>query len=152
MWIGTGWHSGDAITRWIVSLSFGHNSKPGSSGPQCTMLAVPHNPVLPPAHPGDEEVAQAIIEAAKTSMGQDISPIDLINIKTFAARVISLAEYRHKCAPAYPMDAFQEALLARRRCISACKLLRTTSALPNPGHLPGSMLSSCFLSCQPRRL
>lgn len=46
---------------------------------------------------GDEEVAQAIIEAAKTSMGQDISPIDLINIKTFAARVISLAEYRHKC-------------------------------------------------------
>jgi hypothetical protein len=43
-------------------------------------------------------VAQAIIEAAKTSMGQDISPIDLINIKTFAARVISLAEYRHKCA------------------------------------------------------
>lgn len=31
-------------------------------------------------------------------MGQDISPIDLINIKTFAARVISLAEYRHKCA------------------------------------------------------
>jgi nucleolar protein 56 len=42
-------------------------------------------------------VAQAIIEAAKTSMGQDISPIDLINIKTFAARVISLAEYRHKC-------------------------------------------------------
>lgn len=43
-------------------------------------------------------MAQAIIEAAKTSMGQDISPIDLINIKTFAARVISLAEYRHKCA------------------------------------------------------
>ena len=42
-------------------------------------------------------MAQAIIEAAKTSMGQDISPIDLINIKTFAARVISLAEYRHKC-------------------------------------------------------
>ena len=27
-------------------------------------------------------------------MGQDISPIDLINIETFAKRVISLAEYR----------------------------------------------------------
>jgi RNA processing factor Prp31 len=27
-------------------------------------------------------------------MGQDISPIDLINIQTFASRVISLAEYR----------------------------------------------------------
>lgn len=30
------------------------------------------------------------------SMGQDISPIDLINIETFARRVISLAEYRQK--------------------------------------------------------
>ena len=35
-------------------------------------------------------------QAAKTSMGQDISPIDLINIETFARRVISLAEYRQK--------------------------------------------------------
>ena len=30
------------------------------------------------------------------SMGQDISPIDLINIETFARRVISLAEFRQK--------------------------------------------------------
>ena len=29
-------------------------------------------------------------------MGQDISPIDLINIETFAKRVISLSEYRHE--------------------------------------------------------
>jgi nucleolar protein 56 len=29
-------------------------------------------------------------------MGQDISPIDLINIEAFARRVISLAEYRQK--------------------------------------------------------
>jgi RNA processing factor Prp31 len=29
-------------------------------------------------------------------MGQDISPIDMINIETFARRVISLAEYRQK--------------------------------------------------------
>lgn len=34
------------------------------------------------------------MEAAKSSMGQDISPIDLINIETFASRVIALAEYR----------------------------------------------------------
>lgn len=45
---------------------------------------------------GDEDKANNILEASKTSMGQDISPIDLINIKTFAKRVISLAEYRHK--------------------------------------------------------
>ena len=30
-----------------------------------------------------------IFEAAKSSMGQDISPIDMINIETFARRVIS---------------------------------------------------------------
>ena len=43
---------------------------------------------------GDDQEAAAVVEAAKTSMGQDISPIDLINIETFAKRVISLAEYR----------------------------------------------------------
>lgn len=37
-------------------------------------------------------------QAAKISMGQDISPIDMINIETFARRVISLAEYRQKLA------------------------------------------------------
>jgi RNA processing factor Prp31 len=37
-----------------------------------------------------------VIQAAKTSMGQDISPVDLANIELFAKRVISLAEYRQK--------------------------------------------------------
>mmetsp|Transcript_31514 Transcript_31514/g.89453 ORF Transcript_31514/g.89453 Transcript_31514/m.89453 type:complete len:482 (+) Transcript_31514:215-1660(+) len=45
---------------------------------------------------GDEEKSKEILEAAKASMGQDISPIDLINISTFATKVISLAEYRQK--------------------------------------------------------
>lgn len=44
---------------------------------------------------GDEEKAKEVVDAAKASMGQDISPIDLINIEAFAKRVISLAEYRH---------------------------------------------------------
>lgn len=43
---------------------------------------------------GDDDKAKEIVEAAKSSMGQDISPIDLINIETFASRVIALAEYR----------------------------------------------------------
>ena len=45
---------------------------------------------------GDEGKAREVFEASKMSMGQDISPIDLINIETFARRVISLAEYRTK--------------------------------------------------------
>ncbi|XP_047946607.1 nucleolar protein 56-like [Salvia hispanica] len=45
---------------------------------------------------GDEDKAKEIIEAAKASMGQDLSPIDLINVKQFAQRVLDLAEYRKK--------------------------------------------------------
>lgn len=45
---------------------------------------------------GDEEKSKEVLEAAKASMGQDISPIDLINISSFASRVISLAEYRQR--------------------------------------------------------
>lgn len=43
---------------------------------------------------GDEDKAKEVFEAAKASMGQDISPVDLMNIEMFAKRVISLAEYR----------------------------------------------------------
>ncbi|GAX85586.1 hypothetical protein CEUSTIGMA_g13001.t1 [Chlamydomonas eustigma] len=45
---------------------------------------------------GDETKAKEVLEASKSSMGQDISPIDLINIERFASRVIALAEYRQK--------------------------------------------------------
>eukprot|EP00218_Dolichomastix_sp_CCMP3274_P007939 CAMPEP_0170144548 /NCGR_PEP_ID=MMETSP0033_2-20121228/14317_1 /TAXON_ID=195969 /ORGANISM="Dolichomastix tenuilepis, Strain CCMP3274" /LENGTH=509 /DNA_ID=CAMNT_0010381055 /DNA_START=220 /DNA_END=1749 /DNA_ORIENTATION=- len=43
---------------------------------------------------GDEDKSKEVLEAARSSMGQDISPIDLVNIEQFAKRVISLAEYR----------------------------------------------------------
>ena len=43
---------------------------------------------------GEEDIAKDVLDAARSSMGQDISPIDLINIETFAKRVISMAEYR----------------------------------------------------------
>lgn len=44
----------------------------------------------------DGAKAQAIIDAAKMSMGMDISPVDLINIELFAERVVKLSEYRTK--------------------------------------------------------
>ena len=43
---------------------------------------------------GDEDKAKEVLEAAKASMGQDISEVDLLNISLFASRVIKLAEYR----------------------------------------------------------
>lgn len=42
----------------------------------------------------DNAKAQAILDASRSSMGMDISPIDLINIERFSTRVVSLAEYR----------------------------------------------------------
>merc|ERR1719192_551330 len=42
----------------------------------------------------DSARAQAVIDASKSSMGMDISPIDLFNIETFASRVIGLTDYR----------------------------------------------------------
>ncbi|ORX73272.1 Nop-domain-containing protein [Linderina pennispora] len=42
----------------------------------------------------DDSISRQILDAARASMGTDISEIDLLNIETFAARVISLSEYR----------------------------------------------------------
>ncbi|TMS19394.1 Nucleolar protein 56 [Larimichthys crocea] len=42
----------------------------------------------------DHAKAQAILDASRSSMGMDISPIDLINIERFSDRVVSLAAYR----------------------------------------------------------
>eukprot|EP01116_Phalansterium_solitarium_P014206 TRINITY_DN31765_c0_g1_i1.p1 TRINITY_DN31765_c0_g1~~TRINITY_DN31765_c0_g1_i1.p1 ORF type:complete len:481 (-),score=168.80 TRINITY_DN31765_c0_g1_i1:290-1732(-) len=43
---------------------------------------------------GDRDVAERIVEVAASSMGQDISDIDMINVERFADRVIQLYEYR----------------------------------------------------------
>ncbi|XGW03297.1 hypothetical protein V3C99_014915 [Haemonchus contortus] len=45
---------------------------------------------------GDEEKANEVVEAARTSMGMDISDLDLVNIERFASRVASLTEYRQR--------------------------------------------------------
>jgi len=45
---------------------------------------------------GSAEKAQEILEAARASMGTDISQIDLVNIEMFADRVIKLADYREQ--------------------------------------------------------
>ncbi|ORX38522.1 putative small nuclear ribonucleo protein [Kockovaella imperatae] len=42
----------------------------------------------------DETRAKNVLDAARASMGSDISEIDLLNISTFAERVVKLAEYR----------------------------------------------------------
>jgi len=47
---------------------------------------------------GDAELANAVVAAAKTSMGVDCSPVDMINIINFTQRMVKLAEFRKKLA------------------------------------------------------
>lgn len=42
----------------------------------------------------DEQKCRDVLDAARSSMGTDVSPVDLINIELFASRVVQLAEYR----------------------------------------------------------
>ncbi len=99
-----------APSYWHMRLLFFRQGTRGETPHRRALFAATpagacHSPKLPEAHTtaqtlllahaGDEDKAREVLEAAKTSMGQDISPIDLINIETFARRVISLAEYRH---------------------------------------------------------
>lgn len=44
----------------------------------------------------DDNVARDVVDAARSSMGTDVSDVDLINIEMFATRVVKLAEYRAK--------------------------------------------------------
>ncbi|KAL7429161.1 hypothetical protein ACHAXH_001418 [Discostella pseudostelligera] len=47
---------------------------------------------------GDEDVANAVITAARTSMGMDCSVVDMVNIVNFTQRMVKLAEYRKQLA------------------------------------------------------
>jgi len=42
----------------------------------------------------DRQKAEDILQASRSSMGMDISPIDLVNIECFSKRVTSLVDYR----------------------------------------------------------
>jgi len=46
----------------------------------------------------DKELAEAIVQAARKSMGMDCNEIDMLNIVNFSQRFIRLAEYKKKLA------------------------------------------------------
>jgi len=47
---------------------------------------------------GDEEVSNAVVVAARTSMGMDCSAVDMVNIVNFTQRMVKLAEFRKQLA------------------------------------------------------
>ncbi|KAG6541052.1 hypothetical protein Mapa_017539 [Marchantia paleacea] len=89
---------------------------------------------------GDEDKAREVVEAAKASMGQDISPIDLINIENFALRVVELAEYR-KQLHAYLVTKMQDVapnLAALIGEMVGARLISHAGSLTNLAKYPAS--------------
>ncbi|RMZ79069.1 hypothetical protein DV737_g3565, partial [Chaetothyriales sp. CBS 132003] len=88
----------------------------------------------------DQGIAQSIIDAAKTSMGQDLSVADMENVTLFAQRVISLAEYR-KTLHAYlvsKMAVVAPNLAALIGEIVGARLISHAGSLTNLSKYPAS--------------
>lgn len=47
---------------------------------------------------GDQDMAKAVVAAARTSMGMDCSAVDMVNIINFTQRMVKLAEFRKNLA------------------------------------------------------
>jgi nucleolar protein 56 len=97
-------------------------------------------PALAEALGGDEQRAKDVLDAARASMGQDISPVDLVNIETFARRVISLAEYRHNLAQYLQakMAAVAPNLAALIGDVVGARLISKAGSLTNLAKYPAS--------------
>ncbi|CAN1127282.1 Nucleolar protein 56 [Linum perenne] len=91
---------------------------------------------------GDEDKAKEVIEAAKASMGQDLSPVDLINVQMFAQRVMELAEYRKNLHEYLieKMNSIAPNLAALIGEIVGARLISHAGSLTNLAKCPSSTL------------
>ena len=89
---------------------------------------------------GDEETANAIVAAARTSMGMDCSAVDMLNIINFTQRMVKLAEFRKQLA-AYlsdKMDVVAPNLSALIGDTVAARLISKAGSLTNLAKAPAS--------------
>ncbi|KAJ2767521.1 Nucleolar protein 56 [Coemansia nantahalensis] len=88
----------------------------------------------------DAAIAQQIVDASRASMGTDISDIDLLNIESFASRVISLCEYRKSLYDYLlsKMDAVAPNLAALIGDIVGARLIAHAGSLTNLSKYPAS--------------
>ena len=89
---------------------------------------------------GDEETANAIVAAARTSMGMDCSAVDMLNIINFTQRMVKLAEFRKQLA-AYlsdKMDIVAPNLSALIGDTVAARLISKAGSLTNLAKAPAS--------------
>merc|ERR1712071_325257 len=88
----------------------------------------------------DHAKAQTILDASRSSMGMDISPIDLINIERFAKRVIALVEHRKELQEYLrsKMHTVAPNLSALIRDTVAARLISKAGSLTNLAKSPAS--------------
>ena len=91
---------------------------------------------------GDEEKAQEVLEASRSSMGTDISDIDMINIEAFAVRVISLIEYRKSLSEylSAKMQSCAPNLAALAGDLVGARLISHAGSLTNLAKYPASTI------------
>ncbi|KAH0913766.1 hypothetical protein HID58_028212 [Brassica napus] len=91
---------------------------------------------------GDEDKAKEVVEAGKASMGQDLSALDLINVQTFAQKVMDLADYRKKLYDylVSKMSDIAPNLAALIGEMVAARLISHAGSLTNLAKCPSSTL------------
>ncbi|PVF97355.1 putative SIK1-involved in pre-rRNA processing [Serendipita vermifera] len=88
----------------------------------------------------DETAARNVLDAARISMGGELSEMDLINISMFAERVISLAEYR-KSLMAYLAEKMNQVAPSLTALIGeriGARLISHAGSLTNLSKYPAS--------------
>ena len=89
---------------------------------------------------GDDDVANAVLSAAKTSMGVECTAVDMLNIVNFTQRMIKLAEYR-KNLSAYLSDKMEIVAPNLSTLIGdtvAARLISKAGSLTNLAKAPAS--------------
>merc|ERR1739838_784053 len=88
----------------------------------------------------DSAKAKAVVDASKTSMGMDISQVDLMNIEMFATRVVALAEYRKKLTEYLhsKMSSVAPSLSALIGDVVGARLISHAGSLTNLAKYPAS--------------
>merc|ERR1711862_972370 len=88
----------------------------------------------------DDQLAQAFIAAARTSMGMDCNVVDMLNIVNFSQRMVKLAEFRKQLANylAEKMSAVAPNLSALIGDTVAVRLISKAGSLTNLAKAPAS--------------
>ena len=88
----------------------------------------------------DEELAAKVAQASRTSMGMDLADIDLLNISTFAERVVELTKYREELSTylSSRMDAVAPNLKSLIGDTVGARLISHAGSLVNLAKAPAS--------------